>query len=49
MKCRCSAIAAYLGLALVTIAAFAGAAFLVSGVINVISYLQLRKTGNASA
>lgn len=49
MKRRCSAIAAYLGLALVTIAAFAGAAFLVSGIDNVISCLQLRKTGSVSA
>ena len=43
------AIAAFPGLALITIAAFAGAAFLVSGIGNVVSYLQLRKTGNASA
>lgn len=41
-------IAAFPGLTLVTVAAFAGASFLVAGVGNVVAFFKLRKTGNAS-
>lgn len=43
-----TAIAAFPGFALVTIATFAGIAFLVSGVGNVISFIKLRNANNAS-
>ena len=43
-----AAIAAFPGFTLITVATFAGAAFLVSGIGNVISFIKLRNANNAS-